>query len=175
MKTFRTCCLGTLIAICTLVIGVLVLMLAVGRLMNPNSPPRQAAMRMEEYFQRDHASFLIVRDYLIDVKDEHNPDFIRIWRPTLSEQFDNTMSLGHGHLIIEDEAVLQAIHHFFANRYSGIMVSNNTIRFQRWSTLDNGWGALYVIDRTIPHSESPERITILEPLSTESWYFYQSG
>ena len=98
-----------------------------GRMMNPNSPPRNAAVQMEVYFQRDKELFMIVRDYFITRRQAYNVDSIFI--QTNDEA--HLTSLG----CVE---VVDALRVLGDRRYSVVQMRNDFISFQRWSNLDAG-------------------------------------
>jgi len=170
----------TVAIVCLFILG-----LTIGRLLDPNSPPPNADEQMEEFFLRDKESFLILRDYLIDARYEHDTNTISISRSTSAGRFDGTMYLSRRHrrvpVEIEEEAALRAIHQLFRNRYGSIVISDNHVRFQRWSTRNeqgtlNSWGALYLLEGDEPFGAPPmATITLLAPLSIEGWYFYKIG
>ena len=176
MRIGCTGCLVALIVIVVTIFSIFFLTFTFGRLLNPNSPPRQAAERMEEHFQRDKESFFIIRNYLIDMRYEYSTSSITIGRGVGRSRFDGTVFVGleQGSVPIENESVLSAIRQLFANGYSAITIKYNYISFQRWSTLNDGWGALYLIEGEEP-SGTAYVATILESLSEDGWYFYRSG
>jgi len=176
MKESCINCLGVLVVIILTISFIVFLVFTIGSWMNPNSPPRQAAERMEEYFQRDKESFAIVRDYLIDMRHEYSVGSISMRRGVGERSFDGTVFLGleHGHIPIKNEVVLNAIHQLFAYGYSSITMRYNYVTFQRWSTLDNGWGALYLLEGDELVS-TPHGAIILAGLSVDGWYFYRTG
>jgi len=177
MKKLRIACLGCLGVIAIVIVCFIVLTFTVGRLMNPNSPPRDAAERMEEYLQRDKELFVTIRDYLVDMRYEYSTNSISVglFMPS-GQRFDGTMSVGeHGRVAIENETVLSAIRRLFSNGFYFITISHNRVTFARWSTLDNAWGALYLLEGDESYSTPDVSVTILEPLSEEGWYFYRMG
>jgi len=177
MKKLRIACLGCLGVIAIVIVCFVILTFTVGRLMNPYSPPRDAAERMEEYLQRDKELFVVVRDYFVSMRYEFGADSISIrWATSTGQRYDGTVFLGseHGYVAIENEAVSNAIRRLF-NNYRAITLRHNYILFQRWSTLDNGWGALYLLEGDEPYSRPGASVTILESLSEDGWYFYRTG
>lgn len=181
MKRFGlVCSIGAIVLVALIAIGIIIALFfafTFGRLLNPNSPPRQAAVRMEENFQRDKEQLVLVRDFLFELRLEYKRDFIMVRRYEGGRRrFDGTVFLGerHGWVPIEDEAALDAIRQLFSNGYNVIIINDEHIRFQLWSTLDNGWGALYVFEGSTPYTGLHHDVTLREALSADGWYFYMS-
>jgi len=140
------------------------------------SPPLPDNAWMEEDFQENKDLLVIVRDYLVELGYTYNTNSIQVSYAMLDGWFDGTVFVGleHGRVPIANQTALDAIHLLFENGYRVINLSNNHIRFQRWSNRHQGRGALYMTEGTVPYTRSPTEITILEPLSEEGWFFYVS-
>jgi len=179
--------IGCLIVVGVLIVAVLLGIISIlffGHVLNPDSPPLQTATRaarIEEYFLRDKELLAVVKDYLIVLRLEYERGSITIRGHEVRGQFDGTIYLGseHGWISIEDEVVLGAIKGLFREGYQIISINEKYIRFLQWRTLDNGWGILYVLDRSEPYVESLGdeglEITLLGPLPIEGWYYYMSS
>ena len=182
MKKLGIGCLVAVGVVIVIIIIIITSILFFGHLL-PDTPPLLSSVResrMEEYFLRDKELYIAVRNYLVALRLEYERSSIRIRSHGTHGRFDGTVNLGweHGWVAIENEVVLNAIHRLFIEGYQGITIDEESIRFMRWSTLDNGWGALYVFDKNASYAgvlgDEHFPIELLSSLPAEGWYFYMS-
>jgi len=120
--------------------------------------------RMEAIFIEDYELLAAVVNYFIN----SNHSSIHIW-PNSDEGY---MSVRGNAILISDENVVETIGILGDQGYSVIVMSDNIIRFQRWSNLDSGRGMVFSIDGAQPKLQF---LTRLEPLSKLYWYYYETN
>jgi len=137
-------------------------------------PPRNVVVAMERYFQRNNEQIHTVVDYFVELGDRYNTNHIST--STMHTMRDGTIFVAseHGHIAIECEVALDAINHLFTSGFNVIAFTNNYIQFQRWSTLNMGWGVLYLFAGDEPYTHPTTNLTLLSSLSEDGWYFYSS-
>ena len=154
-----------------LVAGVSLILIIFLIVVPPNMPEHPEA---EAFLQSNQELIYIVKDYLLN----SGFDTVSISWPNTAGgvplDTDEILMLpmsGHGHIPVEDEAVIEALHHLF--QYTRrISKHGNSINFLTWSARNHGRGIAYSIDGSIPDRSGLTFLTHIEPLSVEGWYFY---
>jgi len=131
--------------------------------------------RAETFFANQEGRLLIVRDYLLN--SEFDSLSIR-WPPTTiggmpidTDEILMSTGSGYGHVPVDDDAVIEALHHLFSYVRS-IGMRGNSISFLLWSTIDHGRGIAFSIDGNTPDESGLAFLTEIEPLFEKGWYFY---
>lgn len=125
------------------------------------------ANKMEKYFERDKADFVLIIEYFIqsDYSD------IIIDKTNFKEGIISTGTNMRGKKI-EDNAVVKAIERLFKRGYRKIGIYNNTIYFVKRIMFEEERGIAYSING----EDKPivEFLTKLDPLSQDGWYYYEA-
>lgn len=141
-----------------------------------NTPPRNAVEIMDDLLQTDMELFIIVSDYLVDLRLEHGRDWLRVINHNHDRRsFDGMIFLGahYGWQSIDDD-ISKAIQELFNKGFYAIQVRESYVGFLKWSTLDNGWGILYLLCSGEVAEDSSFEVVLLEALSVDNWYYYRS-
>ena len=121
--------------------------------------------RMENDFRKNEEIILIVKDYLVDVvyDDLHLSAY---------EKAEVIFTSDSGRILIENNAVSEAIRKLFDYGYVSITKRNNCIVFDRWGSKVRSYGIVYSIDGRTPSESSFTFLTYIERLSEKGWYYY---
>jgi len=124
---------------------------------------------MENEFLKNKDMLLSVAKYL--EKQEYTSIYITS-TDKKGEMFASTNSKEVGKFIhISDDSISKNVNELFEkHNYNVITKEKNGIYFQRWSNRDYGRGVVYSINEERPQNGL---IAKLEPLTEESWYFYE--
>ena len=125
------------------------------------------AEQMERIFVEDYELLETVTRFLVD--SGHLSAHIR--RSDIANGEIHVFDVG-SNVQIEDTNTLEALEELVSRGYSVIVMSDNAIRFQRWSSRDIGHGIVFSIDGNAPELHA---LTRLEPLPKPSWYYYESN
>ena len=120
--------------------------------------------QMEEIFVEDYELLDTVVQFLVGSDYEN----VSIRRGDIANGEMHVSGIGS--VPIEDVSVLEALEELANRGYSVIIMSNNTIMFQRWATRDSGRGVAFSMDGNDPVLQF---LTRLEPLPKPNWFYYE--
>jgi hypothetical protein len=130
-------------------------------------PPVLSKDATEKDFLKNHVNIMVVTSYLAD------SDYGNVY-------INNNMNSGvmysniYGDVAVDDSRVVDAIDTLFKNGFSVIAKDTNVIHFLRSTRLnDFGSGIAYSIDGHVPNESPLQFLTMLEPLTEPSWYYYE--
>ena len=158
MKNF----LRIILIILTVITGVLVLGLIYLRSI---FTPALSQRATERDFVKNKDDIIIVANYLMNV----GYNYVSIYDTSDGKTI---YAGGYGHINIDELQVVNALITLFNNGYQTISKDQNSIQFQRSSTLDFGNGIVYSISGRKPQLQY---LTKLEPLSESNWYYYEEN